>query len=311
MNGFGHLPNKSDQNTFVFYANASGSISGSFQTWNVPEHATFLHFTVIGGGGGGGGSGITSGASRKGASGGAPGGLVAVSIPAILLPKTLYLQVGFGGAGGARAITVGGNGGNGGNGEISYVCLYPEINPGSVIIQSSQTAAGGGTGGTTSGTSVPAGTAVTLANTNDLKWLGIVGNTVAQTAGGIGSTSAPGSPTYAGLLTGGAGGSGRTTNAGGSINMASISSYITVTVAGGATGTDNPGADGFFSWKPFIATGGGGGTESTNSSLWGGSGGKGAYGCGGGGAGNSLSGGGGSGGYGGAGGDGLIIITIA
>jgi len=314
MNGFNNLPNKTDQNTYIFYANASGSISGSFQTWNIPEYATFLHFTVIGGGGGGGGGGVTSGASRKGAGGGAPGGLVSVSIPAILLPKTLYLQVGFGGAGGARATTVGGFGGNGGNGEISYVCFYPEINPGSVIIQSSQTVAGGGTGGATTGTSIPAGTAVTIANANDLKWLGIVGNTVAQTAGGIGSTSAPGSPTYAGLLTGGAGGSGRSTNAGGSISMASISSYITVTVAGGATGTDNPGSNGFFSWKPFIATGGGGGTESVNSSLWGGSGGKGADGCGGGGAGNTNNNvalPSGNGGFGGAGGDGLIIITVA
>jgi len=129
MNGFNNLPNKTDQNTYIFYANASGSISGSFQTWNVPEYATFLHFTVIGGGGGGGGSAVLSGASRKGAGGGAPGGLVAVSIPAILLPKTLYLQVGFGGAGGARATVLGGNAGNGGNGEISYVCLYQKLTP--------------------------------------------------------------------------------------------------------------------------------------------------------------------------------------
>jgi hypothetical protein len=97
--------------------------------------------------------------------------------------------------------------------------------------------------------------------------------------------------------------------------MGNISPYITVTVAGGATGTDNPGADGFFSWKPFIATGGGGGTEPTNTNLWGGSGGKGAYGCGGGGAGNSLNNIAlpalGSGGYGGAGGDGLIIIAVS
>lgn len=315
MNGFGHLPSKSDQNTFVFYANASGSISGSFKAWSVPEHAAFLHFTVIGGGGGGGGGGVLSGASRKGAGGGAPGGMVAVSIPAILLPKTLYLQVGFGGQGGGRATAVGVAAPNGNNGEISYVCLYPEINPGSTLIQSSETAAGGGTGATTAGTSVPPGTAITIANTNNLKWLGIVGNTVAQTAGGIGSTIAPGSVTYAGLLTGGAGGAGFSTGiVGGSIVMTSINSYVTTTIAGGDT-AGNPGSVGYFSWKPFIATGGGGGGGSTSSITWGGSGGNGAYGCGGGGAGTctnnvslpTL----GEGGYGGRGGDGLIIITVS
>ena len=102
MNGFNNLPNKTDQNTFIFYANASSSISGSFQAWNVPEYATFLHFTVIGGGGGG-GSGFynTVATTAFGGGGGAPAGLVAISIPAILLPKTLYLQVGYGGKGGA------------------------------------------------------------------------------------------------------------------------------------------------------------------------------------------------------------------
>ena len=313
MYGFNNLPNKTDQNTYLFYANASGSVSGSFQAWNVPEYASFVHFTVIGGGGGGGGGGVLSGASRKGAGGGAPGGMVAVSIPAILLPKTLYLQIGFGGQGGGRATAVGAAAPNGNNGEISYVCLYPEINPGSTLIQSSETVAGGGNGATTAGTSVPAGTAITIANTNNLKWLGIVGNTVAQTAGGIGSTNAPGSVTYAGLLTGGAGGAGNGV-AGGSIVMTSINSYVTATIAGGDT-AGNPGSVGYFSWKPFIATGGAGGGASANGNVWGGSGGDGAYGCGGGGAGTCTNNvslpGTGTGGYGGNGGNGLIIITVS
>lgn len=316
MNGFGHLPNKSDQNTFVFYANASGSASGSFQAWNVPEHAVFLHFTVIGGGGGG-GSGYFSGGTavtQIGGGGGAPGGMVAVSIPAILLPKTLYLQVGYGGKGGA-AQTITGNGLDGQSGSLSYICLYPEINAGSVLIQSSNTAPGGGLGNST------AGSAITIADTTNLKWLGIVGNTVAQTAataGGI-STTAATSITYAGLLTGGSGGGGiRNTSIagnGGGITMNSITSFATITILPGSGNTtiggdSTIGSDGYFSWKPFISTGGsgGGGQGGTTITLAGKPGGKGAYGSGGGGggAGRYIS-----SGAGGDGGDGLIIITVA
>jgi hypothetical protein len=321
MNGFNHLPNKTDQNTYIFYANASDSISGSFQTWNVPEYATFLHFTVIGGGAGG-GSGYYTGSTAVtsgGGGGGAPGGLVAVSIPAVLLPKTLYLQVGRGGKG-APGQTVNGNGITGGTGEISCVCLYPEINPGSTLIQSSNTSPGGGVGGTAiaGGT---AGTAITIADATNLKWLGIVGNTVAQTAataGGLSNTAAT-SITYAGLLTGGGGGGGaRNTSLGGNgggIIMNSITSSTTIAISGGlgnaTTGGDSTaGSSGFFSWKPFISTGGsgGGGQGGTTITLPGKPGGKGAYGSGGG--------GGGAGRYinsgaGGDGGDGLIIISIS
>jgi hypothetical protein len=310
MNGFNNLPNKTDQNTYIFYANASGSISGSFQAWGVPEYATFLHFTVIGGGGGGaggiGGTPLASG--RTGGGGGAPGGMVAVSIPAILLPKTLYLQAGYGGVPGTGSNNQAVNGQSGQNGTISYVCLYPEINPGSVLIQSSNTEAGGGT--------VPStGTAITIADVTNLKWLGIVGNTIAQTAGGASAVGGGASVTYAGLLTGGAGGgakpgSNNNGNAGGNITMTSINTYVATAINGGAGGT-NPaagvdGISGYFSWKPFIATGGsggGGGSVSAN----GGNGGKGAYGCGGGGGGAA----GVIGGTGGSGGDGLIIITVS
>lgn len=313
MNGFGHLPSKIDQNTFVFYANASGSASGSFQAWQIPEHAAFLHFTVIGGGGGGGGGGFYTGAGRRGAGGGAPGGLVAVSIPTILLPKTLYLQVGLGGKGGDRGTTYQTQAGNGGNGEISYVCLYPEVNPGSVIIQSSETPAGGAVGA--NNISPTAGTAITIANTNNLKWLGIVGNTVAQTAGGAGSTTAPGSVTYAGLLTGGGGAPGYAGVIGGAIIMTSINGYNNATVAGGNEAiNEGNGNCGYFSWRPFIATGGSGGAASSVASRWGGSGGDGAFGCGGGGAGNTTTNSlptTGQGGYGGKGGDGLIIISVS
>jgi hypothetical protein len=312
MNGFNNLPNKTDQNTYLFYANSSGSISGSFQAWNIPEYASFVHFTVIGGGGGGaGGYGGTPFASgRQGGGGGAPGGLVAVSIPTILLPKTLYLQVGYGGAPGTGSNSQAVAGQSGRNGTISYICLYPEINPGSVLIQSSNTEAGGGT--------VPnAGAAVTIADVINLKWLGIVGNTIAQTAGAASTVSGGNSVTYVGLLTGGTGGGGKpggfnNGTVGGSVVMTSITSSITVTMAGGAGGSavggnGGDGINGFFSWKPFIATGGTGGGAGSTGAFNGGTGGKGAYGCGGGGGGAA----GNIGGTGGAGGDGLIVITVS
>jgi hypothetical protein len=314
MNGFNNLPNKIDTNTFVFYANTSTSTSGSFQAWNVPEYASFLHFTVIGSGaGGGGGCGGTPQASgRGGGGGGAPGGLVAVSIPTILLPKTLYLQVGYGGAPGTGSNNQALGGQSGQSGTISYVCLYPEINPGSVLIQSSNTAPGGGGGGFGAGT---AGTAITIADSLNLKWLGIVGNTVAQLGASAGGLGNGGSVTYTGLLTGGAGGGGKSGTAvngstGGSVTMASINAYVTTAINGGAAGigaAGGNGSSGYFSWKPFIATGGAGGGGGAIGVNNGGNGGKGAYGCGGGGGGAA----GNVGGTGGAGGDGLIIITVS
>lgn len=316
MNGFGHLPSKIDQNTFVFYANAATSTSGSFQAWQIPDHASFLHFTVIGGGGGGGGGcgGVVLTGGRGGGGGGAPGGLVAVSIPAILLPKTLYLQVGYGGTPGTGSNNIFINGQSGQGGTISYICLYPEINPGSILVQSSNTSPGGGTGGGVLGGTT--GAAITIADTANLKWLGIVGNTVAQTAGGAGSvaTSAT-SVTYVGVLTGGAGGGGKPDSsnngaAGGGVTMTSVNAYVTTAINGGAAGVNpaagSDGSNGYFSWKPFISTGGaggGGGSISAN----GGNGGRGGFGCGGGGGGAA----GVIGGTGGTGGDGLIIISVS
>ncbi len=323
MNGFNNLPNKTDQNTFIFYANADSasiSVSGSFQAWNVPEYATFLHFTVIGGGGGGGAgyysSSLTSG---SGGGGGAPGGMVAVSIPAMLLPKTLYLQVGHGGLGGAAATTDPQVGNSGSNGTISYVCLYPEINSGSVLIQSSMTNAGGGAGGGTNTTS-GAGVTPTAADVNALRWLGIPGTTVAQTGGSTGAAGSTANTngtgiTYAGLLTGGAGGGNMRSSSpgggtGGTINMTNILSYIAVAVNGGTafnTTEACKGSNGFFSWKPFIATGGAGGAGySITGATIAPAGGDGAYGCGGGGGGARCS----APSKGGKGGNGLIIITV-
>ena len=186
------------------------TLGDNFQIWNKPVNASFVQFTVVGGGGGGGAGSNESGSlvtSGSGGGGGAPGGLVSIGMPAILVPDTLYIRVGAGGLGGASVSgSVPTTGGNGSNGTISYVCLSAGTGSGEVLIQSSNSDAGGGRGGTYN-VAGAGGLAITLADTTNLKWMGINNAPVAQTAasaGGQGSTStAPGgNVTYAGLLTG-------------------------------------------------------------------------------------------------------------
>lgn len=309
MNGFNHIPNKEGSNTFFFYANASGSESGSFQVWNKPVGASMVHFLVIGGGGGGGSGACSSSAvgSGSGGGGGAPAGMYNGYIPAVLLPNTIYLQVGYGGAGGASVSGAGRIAGNSGSaGTISYVCLYPEINSGSILIQSSFTTAPGGAGANLANTAAAgAAPAVTATDTNCLRWLVMAPNQVTtQTAAANGalSNATAGFLTHAGLLTGGSGGggvNGITGGGAGNIFMTDIAASFGQNVTNGSAG--------FFSWKPFIATGGAGGNGGGPAGASGVSGGKGAYGCGGGGGGAGRL----ASGKGGDGGDGLIVITVS
>lgn len=313
MNGFNNIPDKVNNNIFIYNADAADS----FQVWNKPAGISMVNIVTIGGGGGGGAGyhGSASLITARGGCGGAAGGLVSTTIPAILLPDTLYLLVGKGGAGGPAytdAVILNRTGSNGSSGDISYVCLYPEINSGSVLIQSSQTRPGGGTGGQT--TTQAAATAITITNANDLKWLGITGIVNTPTAAGVGSTTAAlSSITYVGFLTGGAGGGQIANNGsgqgGGSVIMTNINAAFSISVPGGAFGVVAPGSVGFFKQSPFISTGGagGGGTYNASRGGRGGNGGRGAYGCGGGGGGS----GGSFNGSGGDGGDGLIIITCS
>jgi hypothetical protein len=317
MFGFNHLPNKIQQNVYTFYANAnSGSAgpSGSFMAWNIPETAAVLHFLVIGGGAGGGSGHFSAagGGSTSGGAGGAAGGLVAVTIPTVLLPRTLYLQVGLGGDGGAPVGTAFGNtaptnGNPGRNGTRSLVCAFPEINNGSILIASSTTEPAGGGGGIIGASAT--GTAITVTNFQNERWRGLNGNVITPTAGGGCTAGGSGTGvTYAMLPTGGAGGGGYpnvngANRTGGSISFANISAYLTAAVNGG--GLTVNGSNGFYRQQPFMVTGGAGGGAGTSPGQTAGDGGAGAYGCGGGGGGAGL----GASGRGGRGGDGLIIIV--
>lgn len=317
MNGFNNLPSRNNTNTWVY---SDGT--DTFETWQKPAGVSIVHFLVIGGGGGG-GSGYCTGsqANTAGGSGGSAGGIVNVTIPSMLLPDTLYIRVGAGGAGGASTTVEGANAGQPGG--ISYVSLYPSISTGSVIIQSSTSIATGGVAGSkTVGSIGPA--LATVSTANELRWIGINGGFVTQTAAGIASTltnGAGGSITFSGLLTGGCGGggtrglpSGQGGGAGGAIDFSatlSVAGGISVQVRGGLASTTTAasridGDPGIFSYQPFISTGGGGGAGANfDATAVGGNGGAGAFGCGGGGGGGgrALS------GAGGRGGSGLIIIT--
>lgn len=312
---FNHIPN--DENISVFYA------TGTWQTWTRPLDATVAHFLLIGGGGGGGGGHYRSAiGTSSGGGGGAAGGLYNVTIPLILLPDTLYIYVGRGGAGAVGQTVDVTNGNSGAAGEITYLSLLPETTVGSVLAQSSATAPGGGGGGqSTVGGSV--GTAITLTSTANMRWIGLQGNAttqVAAAAGGAGAATlaAGGSVVYGGLLMGGCGGGNARSGTAGGGSGGAVSSvqfgnaFILPTSTALGSSTSAPGVDGangFFNWNPFIVTcgAGGGGGGAANVSA-GGRGGNGAYGCGGGGGGATKLAGGGAGGRGG---DGLVVITTA
>ena len=303
MIGTRHLPDKLSENTYVFYATSPATSLGNFQAWTIPPGVSALHITAIGSGGGGGTAAF--GTNRSGGGGGAPGGVVSVTVPRIMLPDTLYLHIGQGGAGGI------GNNIAGQPGIISYVCIYPEINNGCILVQSSLSRPGGGQYGNAT---APGGLPTLTTGVTFLEQNTLVGATQAQTIGTATTTNI----SYVGLLTGGTGGgstdAGTGAAAGGTILMSGISDTNAITsIPGGLASTTagvngGDGNPGYFSWKPFIATGGTGGGGSGAAGTVGGNGGDGAYGCGGGGggpgkvAGFSVR--------GGNGGSGLIIITV-
>lgn len=271
----------STQNTITFYA------TGNWQTWNKPRGAKMIEIFCLGGGAGGAAAPL-GGTGRNGGSGGGSGGIVRGIIPAFLLPDTLYIFVGKGGAGGAS------NGAAGTSGGISYIGLQPLTSEQTLICKSSTTSPSNSTTGPT----------ISVVSLSAFGNLGLF--TAIAGIGAIGGGGGAGGSQTAlatSLVTGGAAGGAKSSVAffsGGNINAASV--ILTTQVNGGVTDGQN-GADGYGTLIPFCGTGGAGGGGSLGA---GGNGGNGFYGCGGGGsgAGSSMKQGGGFGG------DGLVIITV-
>jgi len=266
--------------------------SSSWFTWDKPDQ--YQNFFIMAcGAGGGGGNGFSGAAStnRGGGGGGAGGQIMNMYAPSFLLPDTLYISVGAGGAGiiNGRASSVLNQG------NTTYVNYYPNLNISNIILN----AAGGGAGGIGLSTGTAAG-GIGLPNspTNTLLSISAQGAS-AGTPGGIntGDVGTNFSATTSCIYGGTGGGSIGTANtafAGGNI----LASDVHPQINGGAINSN--GSAGVFIKKPFSAIGGTGGGSSTNI---GGNGGNGVWGSGGGGGGGGII-----GGNGGNGGNGFVII---
>ena len=271
--------------TFILYA------TGNWQAWTKPRNAKFIEIFCLGGGAGGAISVIGTGA-RNGGNGGGAGGIVRGIIPAFLLPDTIYILVGKGGAGSTQNNTAGGVGG------ISYIGLQPSTSEQTLICKSStNNPSNSATGATISTVSLSA-----FGNLGLFTAVAGIGGVLGGSGVGTNQTALATS-----LVTGGAAGGGKTAAtffSGGNITAASV--ILTTQVNGGVTNAQN-GDPGYGTLIPFCGTGGAGGAGRQGDSGLGGDGGNGWYGCGGGGAGGTTS---ATGIRGGNGGDGLVIITV-
>lgn len=299
-----HNLTESPLSSQTFTANSS-----QWQIWNKPQNAKMVYIFMLGGGSGGGGGKTSAINSSPGGGGGASSAITTGIYSAHLLPDTLYLQVGVGGAGGIAQT-------NGGAGALSYISYQPDTTAINILMQSgavSPTGGGGATSSTVPGAGGTAGTAwiESAAINGDL---GVVLSSAGQN--GASGTSTGGTIvnlTPNNIVTGGAGGgacsAGGTPYLGGSITG---SSFIPTISSGTSDAADARihGSAGYdtllMNSLPNFFTGGAGGACATTAGRVGGKGGAATYGSGGGGGGGSYR---TTGGQGGQGGDGLIIIT--
>jgi len=296
-----HTPPRKRNRIWIF--NRPSTVTNlQWLTWINPGGITQLDIVCIGGGGGGGGGfSAAAGLARGGGGSGGSSGVSRVTLPALYLPDTLYIQVGAGGAGGAA-------GAAGSAGVLSYVAIAPNTTASNVVVLSGAAGATGGGGGTgAAGGAAGAASTVAVIGSMPLAGLGNFDLIVGQ-AGVAGGSQAGANgtaitiPTTSTLCQGGSGGAGTTSAdfAGGACTAIANSYLSEQRPATPAAGSNN-GSAGPQLWKPFFSFGGLGGSAS-NAGV-GGFGGNGAAGAGGGGGGGGTT-----GGSGGAGGAGLVLI---
>lgn len=284
MNGFQHLPSQQDQRFWVYTGN---KVSNGFQTWLKPPGINFVHILCIGGGGGG-SSGLGSGGA-SGGSGGGSGGMTNVFLPAYLVPDTLFINVGLGGAGGASTTssTTRNNGLNGGS---TYVSFSPVQGAGYSLCF-----AGGGGGG-----AATAGGGASAASTANMPVSQMGVRTYQPGSSGTAGTGGSGTTNLLAIyrITGGIGAWGAG-GAGPTFTPAADLALLTYA----PSDATQPGGGGFNDLTKFVFTTGFPARSSTVASAQ--DSGNSGYGCGGpGGAGGNPN-----SGAGGKGGDGLVIIT--
>jgi hypothetical protein len=294
-----------------------------WQSWTKPNDAMLIHILCIGGGGGGGSGRVdsTAGTNKYGGGGGGSAAVTSMYVPAFLIPDTLYIQVGVGGAGGA-AQTVNATNGNAGTiGGTSYVALYP-LYTGTQYGNLLLSANGGGAGGAgtaTTGTAGGAAAAITTGATSPFYFgLGQFTSTAGQAGTASAIAAAPTSLTISGITGGGAAGGGiqqtpsLNAAAGGAISSPSaLIPYLTSLAGGVANSTDASVINsGYAVKKPLMFIGGTGSGAKYATAATSKNGGNGAIGSGGGGSGAAAGlGGAFVSGAGGKGGDGIVIIT--
>jgi hypothetical protein len=253
-------------------------------TWTKPSGCNFVYMIAVGGGGAGGqGVGGAAGVTRSGGAGGASGTMTTLVVPAFLIPDTLFIKIGKGGAFGS-------------NGGPTIISAYRVSSVTEYLLYAD---------GGNRGISFTIGSGVTPVITNNTlatigKWQGIAGRSGA---------SANTSQTFQFYLSGGAGGASivNTDVAGASV-ISAYGQVSSVTVVQGgaavasATAGQNDAGSGYFIPKRFAFYGGGGGGGS-NAGV-GGRGGNAGLGCGGGGGGAGTV----TSGNGGSGGDGFAVI---
>lgn len=321
--------------------------NGNWESWTIPNTCNLIYIMSVGAGGGGGGGGCqVNGTLAGGGGGGAAGGLIQTIIPALMLPKTLYINTGLGGSGGLGEVSGGALSQVGGKGGDSYVCVYPDTLLGNIICRSLGGSGGGGGGANSSGiygncSTVGWETSATFAAHLGLSQgnrgrAGAVGGANGQ--GGVNSFGRCSYGLYHQYAAGGAGGAGTPLNdpaspadqnyAGGYSLMSNYTYHpypirggvVTSSVnAGNGRGFDGYGNaplyNNFEVWNsilggqgPFLSSGGAGGCIGWNASTSANDGGRGGYGSGGGGGGGSRAPKRTTGGNGGQGGDGYVFI---
>lgn len=268
-------------------------------TWTKPRGVTMAHILCIGGGGGG-GAGFYTAPVNWGGSGGASSGIARLTIPAMFLPDTLFVQVGAGGTGGQTL------GANGQPGVASYVSIYSapaQANLAENLVLYSGGAAGGGPGGSSSSSAGGVAATIALASSCVFSSLGVFLAVAGQDGASNGAIDVALSGA-AGRCYGGCAGANysSTALAGGKYTGTAGTWPNEVKPVGAAAGA-NSGSSGPAIWAPFTMFGGSGGSSIGLGQP--GTGGNGAYGAGGGGGG----GGGNNFGKGGDGGTGLVIIV--
>jgi len=282
---------------------ASPHSTNQWSTWVKPLGCKLVHILCIGAGaGGGGGHTAAAGVARGGGGGGGSGATTFTTVPALLMPDILYVQVGAGGAGGAATV-------DGSAGSISIVAIAPDSTLINLFVTSGSAGAVGGGRGTVSQGGAGGTQGAVISSNVPFLHLGNYVNRQGSPGGAGGAhTGAVGSNVNAfnaQITSPGSGGAGTgTTN----VNFAGGTVFgtndLAPAVAGGtaAGGAGNPG---YQIQKPLCFIGGSGGGSNGASGV-GGGGGSGSIGSGGGGGAGGVT-----GGAGGPGGDGMIVFSCS